>query len=43
MKFDEAHGAVVVGKSVEETTINAIDLEVAAELQILASSSRKLL
>jgi len=38
----KGHGAVVVGKSIEETTINAIDLEVAAKLQILASSSGKL-
>ena len=38
----KGHGAVVVGKSIEETTVNAIDLEVAAKLQILASSSGKL-
>ncbi|HUL29433.1 MAG TPA: class II aldolase/adducin family protein [Thermodesulfobacteriota bacterium] len=38
----KGHGAVVVGKSIEETTINAIDLEVAAKLQLLASSSGKL-
>jgi len=38
----KGHGAVVVGKSIEETTVNAIDLEVAAKLQILASSAGKL-
>lgn len=36
------HGAVVVGKSIEETTINAIDLELAAKFQILANSAGKL-
>ena len=38
----KGHGAVVVGKSIEETTISAIDLEVAAKLQVLASSAGKL-
>jgi len=38
----KGHGAVVVGKSIEETTVNAIDLETAAKLQVLASSTGKL-
>jgi ribulose-5-phosphate 4-epimerase/fuculose-1-phosphate aldolase len=37
----KGHGAVVVGKSIEETTITALKLEVAAKLQLIASSAGK--
>ena len=37
-----AHGALVVGNSVEECIVNACDLEIAARYQILASSAGKL-
>lgn len=38
----KGHGAVVVGKSIEETTITAVKLELAAKLQLLAMSAGKL-
>ena len=38
----KGHGAVVVGKSIEETTVSAIDLERAAKVQLLAASAGKL-
>jgi ribulose-5-phosphate 4-epimerase/fuculose-1-phosphate aldolase len=39
----KGHGALVVGKSIEETTINSIDLEVAAKLQVIAMQTGKLM
>jgi ribulose-5-phosphate 4-epimerase/fuculose-1-phosphate aldolase len=38
----KGHGAVVVGKTIEEATIVAVKLEAAARLQLLASSAGKL-
>ena len=35
------HGAVVVGKSIEETTITALKFEIAAKLQLIANSAGK--
>jgi ribulose-5-phosphate 4-epimerase/fuculose-1-phosphate aldolase len=37
----KGHGAVVVGKGIEETTITALKLELAAKLQLIASSAGK--
>ena len=37
-----AHGALIVGNTVEECMVNACDLEIAAKYQILASSAGKL-
>ena len=38
----KGHGAIIVGKSIEEATISAIDLERAAKVQLLAASAGKL-
>jgi len=38
----KGHGAVVVGKSIEETTVSAVDLERAAKVQLMAASAGKL-
>lgn len=37
----KGHGAVVVGKSIEETTITALKLELAAKLQLIANAAGK--
>ena len=37
----KGHGALVVGKSIEEATSMAVKLEIAAKLQVLASSAGK--
>ena len=39
----KGHGAVVAGKSIEETTITALKLEQAAQLQLIASSAGKVI
>ena len=38
----KGHGAIIVGKSIEEATISAIDLERAAKVQLLAAAAGKL-
>ena len=38
----KGHGAVVVGKSVEETTVSCTELERAAKIQVIATSTGKL-
>jgi ribulose-5-phosphate 4-epimerase/fuculose-1-phosphate aldolase len=38
----KGHGAVVVGKSIEETTVSCTELEKAAKLQVIATSTGKL-
>jgi ribulose-5-phosphate 4-epimerase/fuculose-1-phosphate aldolase len=38
----KGHGAVVVGKSIEETTVSCTELEKAARLQVIATSTGKL-
>lgn len=38
----KGHGAIVVGKSIEEATVSAIDLERAAKAQFMAACAEKL-
>jgi ribulose-5-phosphate 4-epimerase/fuculose-1-phosphate aldolase len=38
----KGHGAAVVGKSIEETTVSCAELEKAAKLQVIATSTGKL-
>lgn len=38
----KGHGAVVVGKSIEEATVSCTELEKAAKLQVIATSTGKL-
>ena len=38
----KGHGAIIVGKSIEEATVSAIDLERAAKVQLLAASAGQL-
>jgi ribulose-5-phosphate 4-epimerase/fuculose-1-phosphate aldolase len=38
----KGHGAIIVGKSIEEATVSSVDLERAAKVQLMAASTGKL-